>query len=134
MPTNTSSAIDLLKEAREAEANNDMDSAIKLYQRVIRKQPHLEEAYNRLMVIFRKEKDYEAEFDVISQGIKAFEDFYKQRAEKVLHDHKQAQRLSSALARSLGQSGKKTSAIFYPQPIPRWLKRQEVVEKKLQRK
>jgi hypothetical protein len=134
MPSNSSSAIELLREAREAETNNDADTAAKLYERVIRKQPHLEEAYSRLMVIFRKQKDYEAELAVINKGIKAFEDFYKQRVEKVFHDHKQAQRLSTALARSLGQSGKKTGEVFYPQPIPKWLKRQAIVEKKLGRK
>jgi hypothetical protein len=134
MATNTRSATDLLKEARQAEENNDTAGAAKFYQQLIRKQPHLEEAYGRLMVIYRKQKDYEAELDVINKGIRAFEEFYKQRSEKVLGGHKGAQRLSSALARALGQSGKKGSELLYPQPIPKWLKRQEVVEKKLGRK
>jgi hypothetical protein len=132
MPSKTGSGIDLLKEARQAEENNDTETAAKLYQRLIRKHPHLEEPYGRLMVIYRKQKDYEAELDVINKGVTAFEEFYRQRSEKVFSGHKQAQRLSLALARSLGQSTKKTEQL-YPQPIPKWLKRQEVVQKKLGR-
>jgi hypothetical protein len=130
MASKTGSVIDLLHDARQAEENNDTDTATKLYQLLIRKQPHLEEPYSRLMVIYRKQKDYESELDIISKGIRAFEEFYKKRAEKVL-GNKEAQRLSTALARSLGKGEKKAGSVLYPQPIPKWLKRQEVVEKKL---
>ncbi|HWJ89626.1 MAG TPA: hypothetical protein VNR87_00860 [Flavisolibacter sp.] len=134
MPSNAGSASELLIEAREAEENNDWENAAKLYQRAIKKQPHLEEAFARLMVIYRKQKNYEAELDVINKGIRAFEEFYRKRAEKFIGNDKQAQRLSTALARSLGQSGKTTSELLYPEPIPKWLKRQQVVEKKLGKK
>lgn len=121
----------LIAEAKEAEANNELEKASKIYERAITSEPHEELPYNRLMVIYRKLAWYEDELKIIRKGITAFEQFYQKKSERLLGRNKSVERLSNALAKSLGQKGKKTVSLYYPEPIPKWMKRQKTVEKKL---
>jgi two-component SAPR family response regulator len=122
---------ELMAEAKEAEENNELEKAAKIYQRAIKSEPHEEQPYNRLMIVYRKLTQYEDELSIIKKGIVAFEELYQKKAEKILGKSQTVSRLSNALAKSLGQKGKKTEPLYYPEPIPKWIKRQKVVEKKL---
>jgi hypothetical protein len=122
---------ELITEAREAEENNELEKAAKIYERAIKMEPHEEQPYNRLMIIYRKLTCYEDELRVIKKGITAFEELYQKKSERLLGKSQSLARLSNALAKSLGQKGKKTEPLYYPAPIPKWTKRQKVVEKKL---
>ena len=122
---------ELIEEAREAEQNNELEKAAKWYERAIKMEPHEEQPYNRLMIIYRKLKRYEDELRIIKKGIEAFQEVYQKKSERLLGKNQSVTRLSNALAKSLGQKGKKTEAQYYPEPIPKWIKRQTVVEKKL---
>lgn len=122
---------ELMLEGRVAEENNELENAAKIYERAIRLEPHEEQPYNRLMIIYRKLTWYEDELKIIKKGIAAFEDLYQKKSERLLGKNKSVERLSNALAKSLGQKGKKTETSFYPEPIRKWIKRQKTVEKKL---
>lgn len=122
---------ELMAEAKDAEENNELEKAAKIYERAIKSEPHEEQPYNRLMIIYRKLTLYEDELKIIKKGITAFEELYQKKSEKLLSKNQSVARLSNALAKSLGQKGKKTETIYYPEPIPKWMKRQKVVEKKL---
>lgn len=124
---------ELMAEAREAEENDELEKAAKLYERAIKMEPHEDKAYNRLMIIYRKLTWYEEELKTIKKGIEAFQELYQKKSERLLGKNKTVARLSNALARSLGQKGKKADPLHYPEPIPKWLKRQKTVEKKLGR-
>jgi tetratricopeptide (TPR) repeat protein len=125
---------ELMAEAREAESNGEPATAIKLYQRATKMEPHNELPYNRLMILYRKEKQYEEELEIINKGIRTFEEFYQKRSEKLFGGRKSATQLSNALAKSLGQRGKKVQELYFPEPVPKWIKRREVVEKKVRKK
>lgn len=122
---------ELMAEAKEAEENNELEKAAKMYERAVKAEPHEELPYNRLMIIFRKLTQYEDELRIIKKGIESFEALYQKKSEKLLSKNQSVARLSNALAKSLGQKGKKAENLFYPKPIPKWMKRQKVVEKKL---
>lgn len=122
---------ELIAEAREAEANNELENAAKLYVRAARLAPHEELPYNRLMIVYRKLTWYEEELKIIKKAISTFEEFYQEKTERLVGKNKTVERISNALAKSLGQRGKKTEQLYYPEPIPKWLKRQRVVERKL---
>ena len=122
---------ELMAEAREAEQNDELEKAWKIYERAIKAEPHEEPPYNRLMIIYRKLTLYEEELKIIKKGIEAFQDLYQKKSARLLSKNQTAARLSNALAKSLGQKGKKTGPLYYPEPIPKWIKRQKVVEKKL---
>jgi hypothetical protein len=122
---------ELISTAKEAEENNELEKAAKIYERAIKSEPHEELPYNRLMIVYRRLALYEDELTIIKKGIAAFEELYQKKSEKLLGKNKSVERLSNALAKSLGQKGKKTEVTFYPEPISKWMKRQKVVEKKL---
>lgn len=122
---------ELLSEAKEAEENNELEKAAKIYERAIKTEPHEEQPYNRLMVVYRKLTRYEDELKIIRKGIAAFEEMYQKKSERLLGKKQSVARLSNALAKSLGQKGKKTQSLYAPEPIPKWMKRQKMVEKKL---
>ena len=122
---------ELMAEAKQAEENNELERAAKIYERLIRSDPHEEQPYNRLMIVYRKLTRYEAELKVIRKGIAAFEELYQKKSERLLGKRQSLARLSNALAKSLGQKGNKMESSYYPQPIPKWVKRQKLVEKKL---
>jgi tetratricopeptide (TPR) repeat protein len=116
-----------LEEADEAEANEDISIAIKNYEEAIEKDPIAEKAYDRLMILYRKEKDYKKELRLINAGIKAFENFYKSRKS----GSKKIAEISKKLNRSFGFTDKKGNAVYDPEPIARWKKRKITVEKRI---
>jgi len=123
---------ELISEAREAEENNELEQAAKIYERAIKSEPHEEQPYNRLMIIYRKLTRYEDELKIIRKGIDTFERLYQKKSERLLGKNQSVARLSNALAKSLGQKGKKAETAYQPEPIAKWMKRQKVVEKKLE--
>ena len=118
---------ELLEEAKQAEANEDQETAEKKYEQLIKQDPHHEFPYDRLMVIFRKQKRYEDELKLINKGLKNFGDVYKKKEEKLISKNKELGSLSNALIKKAGLQKNE----FTPQPIAKWLKRKEMVEKKL---
>ena len=125
---------ELMSDAKEAEEDNDFETAAKIYERAIRQQPHEELPYNRLMIAYRKLYKNEDELGIIQKGIAALDAFYKKKSAKMMGKHKDAQKLSKSLAKSLGLIDKKGADVYHPEPIAKWLKRQAIVEKKLGKK
>jgi tetratricopeptide (TPR) repeat protein len=122
---------ELLSEAKQAEQNEDISEATKLYERAIKQAPTDERAYNRLMIIYRKEKEYDAELKVIDKGIDAFTKLYQSKTKKVVGNDREAVRLSNALIKSLGLKDKKGNDLIEHEPIATWKKRRAVVLKKI---
>ena len=116
-----------IKEAYKAEEKEDLSLAIKEYEEAITKDPLAEKAYDRLMILYRKETDYKKELRLITAGIKSFEKFYrskKSRSKKIVD-------ISNKLNRSFGFTDKKGNNVYDPEPIARWKKRKTVVENKI---
>lgn len=118
-----------IKEAGLAEEDGDLVKAIGFYEQAIRQHPMEEKPYARLMVLYRKSKDYSNELRVIKKALQLFQDFYDHRPEKILGRNTKAARISQELQRAV--AGKKKAIPFYPEPIPAWIRRKAVVEKKL---
>src|SRR5688500_17650564 len=72
----------LLKKASELERNGELDEAASLYEKIIKADPNRETAYNRLMIILRKQKEYKKELALINKGIKTFKDIYEPSSKK----------------------------------------------------
>jgi hypothetical protein len=112
----------------EEEAKGNLVQAAKYYEAAIKDDRPDELPFSRLMVIYRKQKQYKDELRVIKQGIKKFEAFYKRQA-KPSKGRKLSQ-LSEAFMKSSGLKDKKGNNIYNPEPIGKWMKRRQVVEKK----
>ena len=122
-----SSINELTGKAHEAE-KSDTSSAVELYNQILKKDPLQKNAYDRLMIIYRQEKNYKKELSVINSGIKTFEKFYKTASGK---PSKKISDISKKLNKAFHLVDKKGNSLYNPEPIDRWQKRKEVVEKKI---
>jgi DNA-binding SARP family transcriptional activator len=119
----------LVEEADDAEEKKNISLAKEDYEQIIKKDPLAEKAYDRLMILYRKEKDYKSELKLINSGIKEFERFYKSRKT----GSKKIAEISKKLNRSFGFTDKKGNAVYDPEPIARWKKRKVTVEKRIKK-
>jgi|SRR5687767_9869051 len=119
----------LIKKAKELEINGELEEAASLYEKVIKIDPHQETAYNRLMIILRKQKEYKKELALITKGIKTFTDFYAPGSKKSFN--RKVEQISKALLKSTGLADKKGLPLYQQEPIGRWTRRKQIVEKKL---
>lgn len=126
----TGTVSELLEKAKELESSGEPEEAASLYQSIIKKDPLNEFSYSRLMVIYRKAKEFKKELSVIKSGLKAFLDYYKSQTKRSLQNPK-VSRLSRSILKSTGLLDKKGNQLYQREPIGRWEKRRMLVEKKL---
>lgn len=99
----------------------------------LKNNPLDEQAYHRLMVNYRKQKEYKKELAVIDEGIKAFEQSHKSSIKN--KPNRKVTLLSRSLLKSLGLANKKGEGIFQPEPIAKWTRRKEnLIKRFLNRK
>jgi hypothetical protein len=119
------------KVAMEAEENGDINKAARFYEQNIKEDYADKFAFERLMIIYRKEKEYKNELRVIKRGIEVFQQNFKDRVKHSLArrvSDKKLEQLSNAIIKI---SGQKKEELHFPDPIDKWLKRKEIVEKKI---
>jgi len=126
---NGASINELTSKAMEAE-KTDPSSAIEIYNGILKTDPLQIHAYDRLMIIYRQEKNYKKELSVINSGIKTFEKFYKEQSGK---RSKKISEISEKLNKAFDLVDKKGNSLYTPEPIDRWQRRRETVEKKLEK-
>jgi hypothetical protein len=123
----TTSINELTSKAEEVEKSNPA-LAIDLYNEILKIDPLQTHAYDRLMILYRKEKNYKKELSIINSGIKTFEKFYKRRLGK---PSKKISAISLKLNKAFHLIDKKGNSLYNPEPLGRWQKRKQTVEKKL---
>lgn len=117
-----------VKHAEQLELEGNLEEATKLYEQVIKSKPLDEHPYTRLMIIYRKLKQPKDELRIIKFAIGVFESKYiKKSRSKKLTD------LSTAIMKSSGLANSTGKLTVYPEPINKWMKRRELVEKKLKK-
>ncbi|MEO6723299.1 MAG: hypothetical protein ABIN67_23230 [Ferruginibacter sp.] len=119
---------DLQGMAKYREKEGDLAEAAKLYEKILKAHPSNELSYNRLMMIYRKQKDFKNELRVINDGIKAFQQLYTPSS---IGKHKNIVKLSKQLNMLTGLTDKKGKSLYDAEPIGKWKKRKQVVLKKL---
>lgn len=120
-------------EARQAEQDQNFDKAIKLYEENIREDYADEFAFERLMIIYRKQKDYEDELRVINRGIWVFEQNMQDHLKHSLGRHVDGQRLEQLSNAIIKTASSKKDGLHFPDPVHKWMRRKEIVEKKLEK-
>ena len=123
---------DLLEEAIRLENEDDFNEAQKHYYIVLDKDSLNVTAYNRLMIIFRKQKEYQKELGIINKAIKSYEADAKSSIQERKLNSKIAS-LSKSLAKSLGLLTKSGLPVYINEDVDRWIKRREIVKKKLKK-
>ena len=122
---------ELLSKAKEHESHEERKEAASIYERIIKKDPLNEIAYNRLMIIYRKEKEYKKELTTIKIGLKAFNDHYKSRKQKSGAVNPKISRISKSILKATGLITEDGQPAYQEGPISKWEKRKILVEKKI---
>jgi hypothetical protein len=121
--------VEALAKARELEAEGELKDAAGYYEKVLKVYSTDENIYNRLMIIYRKLREYKKELTIIDTGIKEFSALYNSGKSS----NKKIATLSRALLKSTGLIDKKGEAVYEQEPIAKWKKRRAVVKKKLEK-
>jgi tetratricopeptide (TPR) repeat protein len=124
---------ELLSTARQMEAEGNIPEAEKLYLQIIKSDPLNVEAYNRLLVIYRKQKEYRKELAIVNQAIKAHEDNFLQEQKKWITANKTAARISRLLAKGLGLINKKGLPLRQDRQLVNWHKRKSNLLKRMKK-
>ena len=109
--------------ALQHEQQQDWKKAIEIYEKILQKSPANDKALQRLMIIYRKQKEPAKEIKVIDSAIAAFEALTKS------HSHHSGNRkiinLSRSILKSVGQMD--------IEPIATWKKRRNMAENLLKK-
>lgn len=124
-----STAGEWMQTAMQHEQEGSLEKAAAAYEKAIKLSKHNEQAYNRLMIVYRKLKDYEKEATVIRKAIREFETLYNRVPAK--SSGKKIEQLSKQLMKLTGLADKKGKLLYEPEPLGRWKKRKVVVDKRL---
>jgi hypothetical protein len=92
--------------------------------------------YDRLMIYYRKQKDYKKELQLINRALKVFGDRLKTQASHILaaaQSSSAIKRLSDKISKSAGLMDKKGNLKYLPEPLSRWTKRKKTVEQKIKK-
>jgi tetratricopeptide (TPR) repeat protein len=119
---------------KEAEANGQPELATELYEKELSKGYNDLVPYERLLVLYRRQKKYRQELQVLSKGIKLLEDQLSDRQKEVFAKNRQRTkllRLSRTLAQKLGLLNRKGDHVLLPQPLEKWVNRKKTVQKKI---
>jgi tetratricopeptide (TPR) repeat protein len=122
-----------LQQAEAAEKNDDLELAEKLYKEQIKQNAFNASAYTRLMIIYRKQKKYKEELEIINKALQHFKEYQNKKSSSKTNNAA-IKKLSKSLNKSLGLTDKKGNFLYEPEPIPTWKKRKATVEKKLKHK
>lgn len=121
----------LMEKGHQLEKEGEQDKAIQLYLTAVKKDPLNAAAYNRLMILYRKQKAPRKEMAVINEAIKAYEDNVKAEQSSWLKKNRKAANISRQLVKSLGLTDKKGMPVNQPAQIVTWKKRKENLSHKL---
>ena len=97
------------------------------YQNIIKNNPNDQKAYERLMILYRQQKEYKKELQIINTAIKVFEKLFAPAKSK----GKKVNTISNQLNKALGLVDKKGNTLFEHAPLSTWRKRKEIVLKKI---
>ncbi|HEX3079056.1 MAG TPA: hypothetical protein VHQ04_01275 [Puia sp.] len=115
-----------LDEAGEME-KQDKEEAVKEYKKIAAVYPLNEKVYDRLMILYRQLKMPGDELIWINKAIRTFEEKFKTAAAK---PSAKVASISKSLIRSMGLADKKGKSYYLPEPIARWTRRKELLQKK----
>ena len=116
-------------EARRLEQTGESERAAALYQKIVDSDPDNQPAVGRLLVIYRKLKEYRKELAVIDAVLAAFAQRDKDLQAKWIKAHPKAAGASRSMVRQLG--GVRVSAFGVDPVVGALQKRKAVVVKRL---
>ncbi len=119
----------LLSEGRRLEQAGQLESAAAVYQRMVDADPGNQEAMERLLVVYRRLKDYPKELAVIDVALQTVAERNKVAQQTWLTAHPKAAKLGKQVLRFLG--GESVTAYGTNPEVQKLLKRKGLVERRI---
>jgi tetratricopeptide (TPR) repeat protein len=116
------------------EAEGETAKAIALYEKEIGKASIDIFPYQRLIIIYHKQKDYREELRILKKGIDMLTRSLKEKQDKVFGGKPKRRSLldlSKKMAQRMGLLDRKGEQLLLPEPLNKWLTRKKMVERKL---
>lgn len=117
---------DLRHAAKRYEEEGELEHAALTYEKILRKAKTDENAFDRLMILYRKQKLFDKELKTINKALSVFTKLHSPKA-----TGKKITALSRKLMRLTGLSDKKGNSLYEAGPLGRWRRRKLWVEKRL---
>lgn len=124
---------DLIAKARQFEREENFEEAAPLYEKVVQQDPLNENAINRLLIIYRKLKEYRKEIQLLNTSIKASSSKMQEQQTAWSKKHPAAARASKSLLRSLGGARAKVAPAYEEAAVRNWRKRKENLVKRMKK-
>jgi hypothetical protein len=120
------------RKAKEAEKAGDTGAAIRLYEANIKYDYADRTAFERLMVIYRRQKKFRDEVRVIDRGLELFQQLGREHTEHALSRRVNGKKLAALSRAILRKSGLQQQQSPLPEPLNKWLKRKEIAQNKVE--
>ena len=124
-----------MQQGAAAEAEGNTKRAVEFYESSIKKGIADPFPFDRLQIIYRRQRKFKDELRVILRGIEIFNKQLEEQQRNLLGRTKNAsvfKRLSKAFGKSSGLADKKGNQQYLPGPLSKWLRRKKIVEQKLE--
>ncbi|QIH33457.1 tetratricopeptide repeat protein [Sphingobacterium sp. DR205] len=122
---------ELVEQGLSLEKEGKAKEAVKSYSAAIKRAPTYSAAYNRLMILFRRQKEYKKEIDLIGQALQSYEQEIADERQRWEKDHSGSADISLKLAKSMGLINEKGLPVHEEPQVLAWRKRLETARKKL---
>lgn len=122
---------ELIEQGLSLEKEGEFREAVKSYSAAIKRAPTYSAAYNRLMILFRRQKEYKKEIDLIGQALQSYEQEIADERQRWEKDHSGSADISLKLAKSMGLINEKGLPVHEEPQVLAWRKRLETARKKL---
>jgi hypothetical protein len=119
---------DLIKLATKQEKAGQLDVAITTWNLLLNEHPAYTRGYDRLMILYRKKRDYKKELKIIQQAIKGYQERNKERQPKY---GAKVISLSKSLLKATGLGDSKGNSLYQPGELSKWTKRADLVRKRI---
>jgi len=120
---------DLFEEGRQREQAGQLEDAAAAYQQVVDADPGNRDAVGRLLVVYRKLKEYRKELAVVQAALSAVAERDKTAQQEWIRSHPGAAKIGMSVLRKLG--GENASAFGTDPEVGKLLKRKAFLEKKI---
>ncbi|HEV2355263.1 MAG TPA: YciI family protein [Puia sp.] len=123
------SARQLKTEGAQLEESGDLEGAAARYREIVNRDHLDDEAVSRLLIVYRKLRNYREELSVIDAVLAAYEEQDKLRREKWVREHSKAAAAGTAIFQQLG--GSRVSGFGADRQVAVLMKRRKTVMRKL---
>ena len=120
-----------MEAARELERAGRLSDAAAAYQKLFNKDPTDQEAIGRLLVIYRKLKEYRKELTVLNDAIAAQELRRKAMRDKWIQSHPKAASAGKSMLRQLQKNSNALTGLGGDPVVERWMKRKNLVARRI---